>query len=80
MGRILCFIRDIPKNLALVCITIYRRVISPLLPPSCRFIPTCSEYAIIAFKRYGFLKGFVLTVKRISKCHPFHEGGYDPVP
>ncbi|MDR2196964.1 MAG: membrane protein insertion efficiency factor YidD [Coriobacteriales bacterium] len=66
--------------MALFCITMYRRVLSPLLPPSCRYIPTCSEYALIAFQRYGFLKGFWLSLKRISRCHPWHPGGYDPVP
>ncbi|MDR1421388.1 MAG: membrane protein insertion efficiency factor YidD [Coriobacteriales bacterium] len=62
------------------CITLYRRAISPLLPPSCRYVPTCSEYALIAFQRYGFFKGFWLSLKRIGRCHPWHPGGYDPVP
>ena len=80
LKKILFFIRDIPKNLLLLLILFYRKCISPLLPPSCRYTPTCSEYAIIAVRRYGFIKGFILAVKRIAKCHPWHEGGYDPVP
>lgn len=58
----------------------YKRWISPILPPACRFTPTCSEYAMESFTRYGFMKGFFLTLKRILRCHPFHPGGYDPVP
>jgi hypothetical protein len=57
----------------------YRRFISPLLPPSCRFVPTCSEYAIEAFEKKSALKAAWMTVARIAKCHPFHPGGYDPV-
>ena len=58
----------------------YKKIISPLLPPSCRFYPTCSQYAIEALYKYGFLKGSSLSLKRILKCNPFHEGGFDPVP
>ncbi|WP_245959539.1 membrane protein insertion efficiency factor YidD [Orbus hercynius] len=58
----------------------YQRFISPLLGPHCRFNPTCSHYAIIALKRFGLIKGSWLTVKRVLKCHPLHEGGDDPVP
>ncbi|MDR1015056.1 MAG: membrane protein insertion efficiency factor YidD [Coriobacteriales bacterium] len=78
--RILVTIREIPKNLALICITMYRHAVSPLLPPSCRYVPTCSEYALVAIERYGFLKGGWMSLKRISRCHPWHSGGYDPVP
>ena len=60
-------------------IRFYRRFISPLLPPSCRFYPTCSHYALQALKRYGALKGGWLTIKRLSKCHPYHPGGFDPL-
>ncbi|MEG0377063.1 MAG: membrane protein insertion efficiency factor YidD [Eubacterium sp.] len=58
----------------------YRRFISPCLPNSCRFTPTCSEYCYLAIQKYGALKGLFLGTKRILKCHPFHPGGYDPVP
>ncbi len=68
------------KRFMVFMINIYRSYISPLTPPSCRYIPTCSEYAIIAIEKYGPMKGGYLAVKRILRCHPFHKGGYDPVP
>ncbi|QQK79960.1 membrane protein insertion efficiency factor YidD [Salicibibacter cibi] len=61
-------------------IELYRRYISPYTPPSCRFYPTCSQYAVEAIEKQGAFKGILLTVIRVSKCHPFHRGGYDPVP
>jgi uncharacterized protein len=57
----------------------YKRFLSPLLPSACRFLPTCSEYAMEAVEKYGTLKGVWMGVRRISRCHPFHSGGYDPV-
>jgi putative membrane protein insertion efficiency factor/ribonuclease P protein component len=77
---ILSFIHDIPKNIALGCITIYRHAISPLFPPSCRYIPTCSEYALEAIRIHGFIRGSALAARRVGRCHPWHDGGYDPVP
>jgi hypothetical protein len=68
------------KKLALGLLSIYRRFISPLLPPSCRFKPTCSQYTYEAIDRYGVLKGGWLGIKRIVRCNPFNPGGYDPVP
>lgn len=68
------------KNLILWLIRGYRRFISPLFPPSCRFQPTCSQYAIEAISSYGTIKGGWLALTRILRCHPFHPGGYDPVP
>ena len=71
------------KRLLIACVRFYRRHISPMFPPCCRFIPTCSEYALEALEKYGAAKGLWLTVKRLSKCHPFHRGEhdyYDPVP
>lgn len=65
---------------AIGLIMFYRAAISPLFPSCCRFVPTCSEYGLIAFKRYGFLKGLKLTAKRLMKCHPGGPHGYDPVP
>ena len=58
----------------------YRKHISPLLGPRCIYTPTCSEYALQAIQKYGALKGSFLAAKRILRCHPFHAGGYDPVP
>lgn len=68
------------KGVLLSMIQFYRLFISPLKSPCCRFIPTCSEYALEAIQKYGAIKGSWLAVKRILKCHPFHKGGYDPVP
>lgn len=68
------------KALALMLIRFYKRFISPLLPPSCRFTPTCSEYTYQAIEKYGVLKGGWMGVKRIARCNPFNPGGYDPVP
>ncbi|SNZ10076.1 hypothetical protein SAMN05421503_1524 [Terribacillus aidingensis] len=64
----------------LALIRSYRRFISPLTPPTCRFYPTCSQYGMEAIQRYGPWKGGWLTIKRILKCQPFHRGGFDPVP
>ncbi len=61
-------------------IKLYQYTISPLLGPACRFQPSCSQYGIEAIKKHGFFKGFGLTVKRISKCHPWGGHGHDPVP
>ncbi|MGI6030012.1 MAG: membrane protein insertion efficiency factor YidD [Eubacteriales bacterium] len=68
------------KQLMVFLISLYRRFISPLKPPTCRFYPTCSTYALQAYQKYGFWKGSYLTIKRVLKCHPFHPGGYDPLP
>ena len=68
------------KNLLIALIRFYRTFISPFKAPCCRFYPTCSEYALQAVQKYGALKGSWLAVKRICKCHPFHKGGYDPLP
>ena len=69
------------KKLLLSLIRFYRRSISPLFPPSCRFVPTCSQYALEAIEKYGAARGRCLALKRFLRCHPFHKGGwYDPVP
>ena len=64
----------------LVSIRFYKRRVSPLMPDACRYKPTCSEYAMTAIERYGALKGGWMAFRRIMRCNPFHEGGYDPVP
>jgi putative membrane protein insertion efficiency factor len=71
-------INSLISKFFLFLIMIYRRFISPLMPPACRFVPSCSDYAEQAIKKYG-IKGVFLAVKRILKCHPFHPGGYDPL-
>lgn len=73
-------VRALPGRLALGLIRFYQRLISPLLPPACRFWPTCSSYAAQAITVHGLVKGGYLTARRLLKCHPFHPGGYDPVP
>lgn len=64
----------------IVLIKLYQWILSPMLGPRCRFTPTCSQYSLEAFKKYGPFKGFWLSVKRISRCHPLGGQGYDPVP
>lgn len=71
---------SVGRTVALRLIQVYRLAISPLLPPSCRFAPTCSEYCYDAIADYGLLRGGWLGMKRIARCHPFHPGGVDPVP
>jgi putative membrane protein insertion efficiency factor len=61
-------------------IRVYKTVISPVLPPSCRYYPTCSTYAMEAIQKHGPFRGVWMGLKRIARCHPWHEGGYDPVP
>ncbi|HET6512791.1 MAG TPA: membrane protein insertion efficiency factor YidD [Candidatus Kapabacteria bacterium] len=68
------------KHLIALLIRLYQKTLSPLLPPSCRFTPTCSQYALEAVLKYGAIKGSWMGVKRLSRCHPLHPGGYDPVP
>ena len=68
------------KRLLLLLVQSYRSCISPLLPPSCRYYPTCSAYAMEAIERYGARRGGWMALRRILRCHPFHAGGYDPVP
>jgi putative membrane protein insertion efficiency factor len=65
---------------AVLAVRGYQRLVSPFLPPSCRFAPTCSEYATKALAQHGFVRGTGLTIRRLLRCHPFHPGGYDPPP
>jgi putative membrane protein insertion efficiency factor len=64
----------------LLLIRFYQQALSPYLPASCRYVPTCSAYAYEAVRKYGIFRGLFLAFKRILRCHPFHPGGYDPVP
>ncbi len=68
------------KSILIAIVKFYRKEISPLRKPCCRFSPTCSEYALEAIEKYGAMKGAWLALRRFLKCHPFHKGGYDPVP
>jgi uncharacterized protein len=68
------------QRVFIAAIRLYQMTLSQVLPPSCRFYPSCSEYTLQAVAKYGVLKGGWLGAKRIARCHPFHPGGYDPVP
>lgn len=68
------------KTLALGAIRLYQLTLSRVLPDSCRFMPSCSQYGYEAIARYGLIRGSWLTLKRLARCHPFSPGGYDPVP
>jgi putative membrane protein insertion efficiency factor len=67
------------RTIALALIKGYQLLISPLLPPACRFTPTCSQYMFEAIESYGLARGLYLGLRRVLRCHPFHPGGYDPV-
>lgn len=69
-----------PRSFALLLLRAYKYAISPMFPPSCRYTPTCSEYAVEAIDRYGVVRGSAMAVWRLLRCHPFVRGGYDPVP
>lgn len=73
-------VRHIPQTILIGFIRGYQLLISPVLPPSCRFHPSCSEYARQAVSKHGAGKGSWLSLRRLVRCHPFHRGGYDPVP
>lgn len=68
------------RQFALFVIRLYQRTLSRILPPSCRFEPSCSDYGLQAIERHGLRRGGWLTIKRISRCHPLNPGGFDPVP
>ena len=68
------------RNISIFFIKIYKKIISPLFPPRCRYYPTCSNYSIEAFKKHGFIKGIILSFWRLLRCNPFSKGGIDYVP
>ena len=68
------------KWMLLSSIRVYKQLVSPLLPSACRFTPTCSMYAYEAIEKYGAIKGTWMGIRRLARCHPFHAGGFDPVP
>ncbi|MBQ6809562.1 MAG: membrane protein insertion efficiency factor YidD [Clostridia bacterium] len=68
------------QKIFVILIEFYRKHISPYTPPCCKYVPTCSEYALQAFEKHGFFKGLLLSAWRILRCNPFSKGGYDPVP
>jgi uncharacterized protein len=68
------------RSVALFLLRLYKRFLSPLLPPMCRFEPTCSMYTMQAVEKYGTLRGTWLGIRRLARCHPFNPGGWDPVP
>jgi putative membrane protein insertion efficiency factor len=80
LGRLLQQVLRVLQQGLLWIIRGYQYFLSPLLPRSCRFYPTCSHYAVEALQRHGLFTGVYLSVRRIIRCHPFHPGGYDPVP
>jgi putative membrane protein insertion efficiency factor len=67
------------KKILIAIVKLYKFLISPILPGSCRFVPSCSEYSLVALEKYGAVKGVWLSMRRVARCHPFHPGGYDPV-
>jgi putative membrane protein insertion efficiency factor len=73
-------VRSAPKNLLLLLLRGYKRVFSPMFLPSCRYVPTCSDYAAEAIEAHGAFRGTALAVWRLLRCHPFVRGGFDPVP
>ncbi len=80
MRRLLLFLRKAATFLLLLPVYFYRYALSPMFPPTCRFTPTCSQYAVEALKKHGPAKGLWLTLRRLLRCHPWGGSGYDPVP
>lgn len=80
MRGLLSSVMRIPSTVARLLIRGYQLFISPLTPPSCRYTPTCSSYALTSIERYGLIKGGWMALKRIGRCHPWSPGGHDPVP
>ena len=72
--------RRLVNTPVILLLSLYKQIVSPILPPACRFEPTCSVYARECFERHGFFRASWLTIRRLSRCHPFHPGGFDPAP
>lgn len=79
-SRLGSWLLRLPQQIAVLMIRGYQLTVSPVLPPSCRFFPSCSQYALEAVRRYGAVKGFWLGARRLLRCHPWNPGGFDPVP
>lgn len=79
-GRARSVLRLVPRTTLVLLVRVYQVLLSPLLPASCRYTPSCSAYAIEALERHGAVRGGGLAIRRILRCHPFRPGGYDPVP
>lgn len=73
-------IRQSIRWLFVAIIRVYQAILSPVLPASCRFYPSCSDYAVESIERFGAIRGMIMAIRRISRCHPWNEGGFDPVP
>lgn len=80
MAALVRGVGQLPQRLLILMVRGYQLFISPVLPPSCRFSPSCSQYTLEALRRYGALKGCWLGLRRLVRCHPFNPGGFDPVP
>ena len=71
---------ELPRTVLVTLVRAYQRFLSPVLPPACRFTPSCSAYAVTALERYGAARGTWMALRRLARCHPWNPGGYDPVP
>jgi uncharacterized protein len=80
LGSRLQLITDMPRGVLLFALSLYKRVLSPLFLPACRYVPTCSEYAAEAIEKHGAIRGSLMAVWRLLRCHPFAKRGFDPVP
>ncbi|TFH71141.1 MULTISPECIES: membrane protein insertion efficiency factor YidD [Cellulomonas] len=80
MTRVWAVVRSLPARVLLGLLWVYQRVISPITPPTCRFYPSCSQYAVIAVQRHGAVRGTWLAARRLLRCHPWNPGGVDDVP
>ena len=76
----LAWLARLPRATLVAAVRAYQRFLSPALPPSCRFTPSCSAYAVTALERFGAVRGSWLAARRLARCHPWNPGGYDPVP